>query len=424
MTDSDGMVNGVVDITNSLQNAILQAASGSTILLPAKHFLITKTIQIPRSITIKGVGDGITQIDFRAKKGALFFVKGVDGVLFQGLNISGKGLYSTSWQGSSNKNYERAILAYDVRNMKVIDCHITNFGKSAVTIFGGNNCDIKSNNIEGTHRFNTKLNLMDNYQFGIFIGVSPENGLNNITISNNEISFTTQGIISSQGKRGVHSRKIAFDENYIHDIIGQHGIYCSTSNTTIANNIIESIGLEGVKIQASHESLENEKIINNKINNCLNSQAINITEIHEGKNKITNVLVKNNDLEKCARGINLYGRLIDVRIVDNRIVDIEKEYAIYFRGFYMENILVDNIIIDNPMKEAIYISNDLHTKKIRFDNVTIRGRRSMTRPPIRVRQGNDIGFKKVDYRRNGKKVDKAIFISKNCRRIKMDAQYK
>ena len=392
-----GKGDGVADDTKAFQKAIFEAAAQKdTLFMPAGKYFISGTIEMPTNSVVFGVGENV-EIIFKAISMPLFRAIGQNHIVLSGMKLKGTGQYNRKWKGSFNRNMERCVYLENCKDVVVQNCSMTNFGKSGITVLGSSNVSILNNRIEGTHREGNALKVGDNYQFGIFLGVKTDcKVLRNINILNNDIGFTTQGIITSQGNNGVSSKEILLKNNYIHDVIGQHGIYCSTSNTSIINNKIERMGLEGIKIQAAHESLEKFEIVDNEILECLNSQAINITEIHEGVNSISDVKIRNNRIKFCARGVNLYGRLIDLEIDSLHIEKINKEYGIYIRGYEMDNVRLKNITISNPMKESIYVDNDDGSKNISFSNISILSKQDGG-VPVKVRKGSNIEFRNIKF---------------------------
>ncbi|MEY2828181.1 MAG: hypothetical protein RIQ33_39, partial [Bacteroidota bacterium] len=365
--------SGLCKNENASDNYKLQAIINNAIknnidaVFPKGIYKITKPLVIPNSINIiANANCSITQL---TENTPILVANSVSNVSIRNLILIGVGNY-TSLKKRAYSKHEIGIDFTNCTKIIIENSKFINFSYSAISISGGSNIKIQGNYIEGTHLKGTKLNKMDNYQFGICLTVTPiANKLTDIQISNNEICYTNQGIITSQGKTGLTS-KISISNNFIHHIIGQHGLYISTSNTTIENNKVEWAGLEGIKIQAAHCNLENIIIKKNNVKNCVNSQAFNITEINNGLNKITNVKLIDCSAYNCARGINLSGRLDNI-LIKNIIIDsTSKQYGLCIQTEMANNILFDSIKIKRTKQAPIFIVSK-QNQKIEFKNINI-----------------------------------------------------
>jgi parallel beta-helix repeat protein len=385
-----------------LQNIINQAiTSNKPATLPSGKFIISKPLVINQNIIITANPNcSITQSSINTQ---IFIAKNLTKINISNINFYGCGLYNSKRKGSTSI-MDRGIDLYGCENVTIENCKFYNIPFTAIYITGGKNITIENNYIEGTHLKGTKLKMLDNYQFGINLSVLDKfNSLENITITNNEICYTNQGIITSQGKTGT-ALQIVIANNFIHHIIGQHGLYISTSNTTIENNKVEWAGLEGIKIQAAHCNLENIIIKKNNVKNCVNSQAFNITEINNGLNKITNVKLIDCSAYNCARGINLSGRLDNILIKNITIDSTSKQYGLCIQTEMANNILFDSIKIKRTKQAPIFIVSK-QNQKIEFKNININSKNS---PSIDIKSGDNLMFENIFV--NSKMIDIKNFI--------------
>jgi len=420
--DFGAIGDGRHDSTKAFQIALQKAsAKKDTVYIPKGKYVINRTLKVLSNTVIVGETDGV-ELFFVGATGVLFRSVHQENITIKNITISGRGRYSSAMSNSTGESKERGIYFTGCSNILVENCRIINFGQSGVAIIGGKHIGIFGNNVEGTHLQSVPLKKGDNYQFGVYIGVSVTSRiLEDIIVDGNEISYVCQGIITSQGANDYDAVGVVLSNNFIHDVIGQHGVYCSTSNTMIKGNRIVGMGLEGVKVQASHESLRNIDIVGNSVLDCFGSQAFNITEIHEGKNSISNVIMRNNTAKGCARGLNLYGRLISCMVDGFQLEDVTKEYGIYVRGFSMKDLVLKNIQIKNVKKEAIYIDNDAATQNIFIEKVIIQ-RRKLSRnfAPIKIINGSNISFIHVSC--NGESDAEVYSIAKNCKMVRLEGK--
>lgn len=387
-----------------LQNAILNLKMGDTLVLPSGVFKIGGKVLLKSDCHIKGSNTILEQIDDNKE---LFYGDQVENVSISNITFVGSGNYSPKWKNTES-HLDRAINLFSSRNIVIQKCKFLNHALASIFILGCDNVVVNSNIIEGTHNFSSSLKRIDNYQFGIVITNTIKGALydlNNISITNNTIKFVNQGIITTPAD-GAQAKNILIENNKIHDIIGQHGIYAETSNTKILNNEIWNIGLEGIKIQASYKSIKHVLIKGNFIHDGY-SQGINITEISNGRCFIDDTKIITNRVTNCGRGLNVSGFVKSLYIDNLKINGTTSQYGIILRVSAGSLVEMNNVTISDPFTEGIFLNT---SGKIRFSNLEIlySKKKSATSKAIKIIKGNKILFKNVNI--VGYKGDKAIQI--------------
>lgn len=394
----------LVSRSNDIQDRINSGVD--TIIFTQGKYYLKAPLVLRSNQVIQGEGE-VTIIPLY-NNSSIFVGRGIKNVKILDLELVGQGNYNPDWSGSSGKK-ERLVTLNSCTNVTLQNLYLINFGQAGIDIINGQDISIISNIIEGSHRNGARLERKNNFQFGISLAVSKNNPiLNRIDIINNDISYTTQGIISSQSIFSDASNNITISDNDIHDIIGQHGIYLSTSNTSVINNEISNCGLEGIKIQASGSDINNCFVKNNIVKNCVHSQAYNITDITKGKHLINSVVFSNNVAVNCGRGLSIQGMVSNIDI-DSMLIDgTTKQYGVYIKGDGLSNVSLRNVTINNAEHYDVLL-NLKNEKNVNFDNLNIKNVKPRDHS-IKIINGENISFNKTKVERP---VSKYILSSKS-----------
>lgn len=345
-------------------NKYISNSRHDTITIPPGYYEIYSPIFLKSNIYIIGQHSKIKQL---TKNSPVFYGKDVHNITLVGLSIIGPGNFENFWTNAESHK-ERGIILENCDNINILRTEVINFGQCGISCIGGNNISIIENRIEGTHRFKSKINQGDNFQFGISItsayGLIP----GQFTIKRNDISFVCQGIVTSQGNN-ITSDSILIANNKIHNIIGQHGIYCSSSNTIIVSNNIDKIGLDGIKIQASRSTINNVVIDHNVIRNCKNSHGILVASVTKSKEFVHNIKISNNYIKNVSRGLSLVGNLSSILVDSTEIDSVLYQNPVYVKSEFSNDIKIKNTSIGYSLKEPVLIINK---NEFRFD-ISIEG---------------------------------------------------
>ena len=210
-------------------------------------------------------------------------------------------------------------------------------------------------------------------------GVLVDGAASRITISNCEVSRTSQGIITS-----IQSSNVSVQGNRVHDITGQHGFYLQTGRRLSAvGNTVYSCALIGIKVQQNSVAtaeLREVVVANNVISGC-GSHGIYVGSVDPaythllrdisvtgniitdtGEDGITlngvhHAVVANNLARTVTRhGVGLRN-CADVSVHGN-MLDTLGHTGIYLQtGGSMNRIRVEGNIINNPAGAAASTTN-------------------------------------------------------------------
>jgi len=417
VVDFGAKTNDKIDDTRAIQKAVnFTASNGQTLILAKGEYLVSSPIIIPSQSKIIGENGAKLTQTITAKP--VMLANSVKNIIISNLTVMGTGQYSNKWTSSEGRK-DRGIQLVNCENIEIKHCRFLNNALSGIHIVGGRKINIDSNYVEGTHRFSTPLNSGENYQFGIALTTSQNSlFLDDIRVANNEVCYTNQGIVTSQGAK-LQSSQIKINNNKIHDVIGQHGVYTSTSNTEIYYNTVHRSGLEGIKVQAAHCDLKNISIIGNEVFDCTQSQAFNITEIKDGKYQIKNVEIRDCSASNSARGINLHGNISGLTIDNFLVTKTTNQHGIYMSGSGMNDIKISNTILKDIKGYDILIDIE-REHEIDFSNIQILSSaiKSEKYHSIYIVKGENISFNQIDI--NKKTSRKAI----NCKTVRSKVRFK
>jgi len=138
---------------------------------------------------------------------------------------------------------------------------LEDFSYTAIRFQGNTNCSAVYNKVKGPGA--PVLTPVTTYQC---YGILADSGCSIVTISNNEISASAQGIRLEQ------IANFSVNSNIISGIIGQHGVYAGAglSKGTVSYNIINTVSLTGIKFQTQNGFPNNSGItvIGNEVFNA------------------------------------------------------------------------------------------------------------------------------------------------------------
>jgi hypothetical protein len=236
VSDYGAVGNGSTDDRVAI-NAALAAAGAATgggvVLLSGTH-LVTDTLTVPANVTLDGTRGTLTM---NASLKVLISVA-ASHVVIRDVTATGKG---SDWVNSAAVYDAAAVrISGSTTDVTIEGCNFTNFAGAGVRI-------------ENTAR---KVYIRDNVIVGpgappitgsaanFSGGVCFPNEGTEIEITHNEISQYSQGI----GAGDLTNVRII--GNWIHDIVGQHGMYLGVcTSVVITDNLVTNTVLQGIKLQ-------------------------------------------------------------------------------------------------------------------------------------------------------------------------------
>lgn len=251
---------------------------------------------------------GVNIQQFTANK-RIFFADNKDNVWIaaNGAVLYGEGTWSAGWTGNSG-HADRGIELINCTRSGIIKPNVKNMASGGISIIGGDRLFIDSPLIEGTHTYSTVLPASSNFQNGLYLKHdSIEGNITNLSIASPTISGVAQGILI-EGYGGLVQTDdmiINILNPIIHDIPGQHGIYCQVGKVNIPSANIDDCELDGIKIQDNGTvNPADVNIPDFNISNC-GSHAIEVQAAAAG-GSVT--FVKGNGVARgCSRGLGING---------------------------------------------------------------------------------------------------------------------
>ena len=292
-------------------------SSSKKVVLPIqKVFSINGILQLRDQQTLNGNGATIIQLK---KNTPIISIKNTKTVIVENLTLIGKG---DDYQPSSSSE-SVGIDCWGARDAIIRNNTLKKFSNIAIKGLR----QINGISVSGNKIIGTGVNQPEFYQkdlMGITLGGK------NISISKNEITLTSQGIMIAEG-----SDSITITNNKIYNLPLEHGVYVDTSckNILISKNEISDVGGTGIKIQNRNldgNFSENIQIIDNLICNTKIGDGILVYN-SEGKKLFAKiVLIRNNILNGIGQhGINIRETL-HANVLFNQISNV-KYSGIYLR---------------------------------------------------------------------------------------------
>lgn len=279
-------------------------------------------------------------------------------IIANGALLFGKGLWNFS---TSNSYKDRVVQFINCVNSGIDSAIIKNAANAGVFIEACRNIRCTNLIIEGTHTHGRPIESPDpdrepNFQSGIFIQHSQENGNSNDIFCTFDISGTAQGVLVESHESydgGGENIKL---NGLIHDIPGQHGIYTQSGGVSV-DITARNIALSACKLQVK-ESFH-LKNFNIKINaNNIGSHAFEIQNgsdiINELSGTISNVIA-DITASNVGRGVVINNCVKNVKI--RAVIENSSQYGCFIKGQYLDGIDMDittnksnrhGVLIDAP----------------------------------------------------------------------------
>ncbi len=339
---------GIIDV-----NDVATIVNGNTLIEGNSNLVIRQTVDAKR----------------------ILYAKGLDNIHIRNLNLYGEGTYP-----GTSSTARTGIYLDACTNIEISNCWLRNFGNFGIDVVSSIYINIHDNKVEGTHLYSTPIAPLGNYQFGISTSNSDE-----ILIHHNDISGTAQGIVS----QGTTVTNISIHGNHIHDIPGQHGIYNTSSYTTVENNVIHDCNSVGIKqVDSSVQDAKSVLISGNVIYDV--GQGILIGSQNTYLAKRFSVI--GNNISDCrTSGIVVTSALSDSIISNNVITDCVAGYGIDFSvDGLTNNVDITGNVLKNIGWTGIMISGSPFNIRLIGNNVTNANTVSGSYYGIKVLNGTNI----------------------------------
>ena len=252
--------DGVADDTLAIQAALTRyryVTFGDS----SDFYNISSAIVVPDNTTLKGNWSRAKQLTDNTE---IFNVENKVGISITNFDFIGKG---TDYIDSDGARGAAVYGGVGGGRITVNYNKFTGFTYTSARFKSQANCSFVGNVVVGPD-----ATVVTSSSVGRIYGVLFDSGCSFGVISHNIIS---QG---AQGMRLEQSNNLSVSDNVIHNILGQHAVYCGSNmqEIVISNNIIFDTRLQGIKVQAQDASgadNENISIIGNTLRNCTD-QAI------------------------------------------------------------------------------------------------------------------------------------------------------
>lgn len=311
LSNFDDAVAGAVQ----LQNAINAASAVDQDLVIDQSLTLNASVTVPAGLRVRGAGGVITQ---NANLTPIFVCSGVGYRDFRHVQCRGK---QTDYINNSTVYGAAAILITAGASASVDRCELLNFAGAGVRLtVGASDCRITRTTITGAGAgFITPIT--DNYGGGVVV----DNDIKRWTVSGCDISQAAQGVVTGDGLEDVF-----ITDNYIHDIIGQHGAYVESVNGLVfAGNIIKRCALLGMKVQIGTTAAPDAVsfVISSNAISSVGAQGILITNPVGGAPRFRDFVISGNTIKNATPGGNAGIRLdnaIGAIVADNVITGMER----------------------------------------------------------------------------------------------------
>lgn len=301
---------GSGDDFTAINNAQIYVASvGGSLDFSGVDHSISDVINLTSNITINM--DSSASITQTTIDKGVFWANAQDRVWINARRgqLVGEGTWSAGWTGNSGHD-DRVVQFTNCTRSGISGVVIKNGANAGISIVAGDQISIIDNIIEGTNT----VPASGNFQNGMYIKHdSVEGGITNLNILGNDVSLTAQGILVEgfNGYTSVGSISTNINNNIIHDIPGQHGIYCQVGKVNINGNNIDNCNLDGIKVQDNSAVNPNDvNIIGFNISNC-GSAAVELqaSALNGGVDGVMLQGVARN----CQRGLSINDHVTNVK---------------------------------------------------------------------------------------------------------------
>ena len=362
---------GARDATTALQSVLNTVASGDAIYLPPNvHFTISDALTCrTANVTVFGAGRSSLIEQITADTPA-FSATSLANLTFRDFTVYGPGIWSSGWTGNEGHD-ERGIYATHCTGLRIERVWARNFGHSGIALRGTCSGTILDCAVEGTNLLGTALPASSNFQNGVYITYGPSNeGWGDIRILSPDVSECGQGILIERGT-AAPTGAVLIATPYLHDIPGQHGVYCQAGKVTVTGGLCEDIELDAVKVQTGTSATATiESVVISGVNaiDC-RGNAFEVAGLDDTY-AIRNVTIDGCSARGCDRILSIVG-LVDGVTATVRGGDTEGHgvYIADSSALVPKNVTV-TVDADTIDRHGVYVSSDGATNIRVFPNLT------------------------------------------------------
>lgn len=355
--DFGAIGNGIANDTAAIQKA-LDAGLNVTFGSAADTYNIDNTLTL-RSGHLLDLGGATVKQTVDQK--VMFNAASKDNVTIRGGRFVGK---SEATFFNNPNSQAICIYANGATDLLVTENRFENFWYSPLyTGFGATGVEFSKNSVKGPG--SAVLGVDENFRncTGATIGG------NNARVIGNEIYFTAQGLIVTQG-----SSNVVVADNVIHDMVNEHGMYVDTGvkGVTITGNVVRQTGIHGtgVKVQC-YDSYgvqpENIVISGNSVSNT-GSDGILVINLSGPSLFTTGVSITGNTVYQAgqhgidvryARGCTVSGNSIEQTV--SNAVYVSKCSVLDVIGNSIRITGSHGIFDDGTSSDVAYVNNIINT---------------------------------------------------------------
>lgn len=241
--DFGAVGNGVADDTAALQ-AMFSASKYVNLGGPAYSYKVSGAITLQSGTIIVGGFATITQI---TNLTSIFNIVGRTDITITEVNFVGVGTdYAES---DSNPSATAVYSNTGEARIQIIGNKFTNFAYAAVRFKDATDIQFCNNIVVGV---TVPVPGVSGRSYGFLADYDCER----VLVSGNTISRGGQGL------RIESASNVRVSDNYIYDIIGQHGMYFGSNmqNLAVTGNNIKGVGLIGIKLQSQNDTVNSNNI--------------------------------------------------------------------------------------------------------------------------------------------------------------------
>ena len=239
------------------------------------------------------------------------------------------------------------------KDIKIHDNKLKNsWYDTGIAIFGGcvNDYIINSDTTKNVDVYGNEISYVGLTEFGKYAsriegeGIELDNGTTSCDIYHNEIHHCMTGVNADDG-----STDYSINDNNIHDCDDGISLYpkFNMSNT-------------GILINNQYYICKDVSVVRNKISNVAN---IGISLLHGSVNDVISMRIKDNIIDGCKDGLNLYEAHYDS--AGNLITTGLPSVNDVTSGL-IDNLIVDGNVVRNASKYALNVGKILHGSNIRI----------------------------------------------------------
>lgn len=261
--DFGAVGNGIADDTAALQ-ALATASKYINLGGSAYSYKVSGTITLQSGTTIIG---GFATITQTANLTSIFNIVGRTDIAITEVNFVGVG---TDYAESDANPSATAVYSNSGEaRIQIIGNKFTNFSYASVRFKAATDIQFCNNIVVGVDTPTITAGVS-----GRSYGFLADTGCDRVLVSGNTVSKGGQGLrIESTSNARV-------SDNYIYNIIGQHGMYFGSNiqNLAVTGNNVKSTSLIGIKVQAQNTTVNSNNIaITGNTITSTGDQGINFT---------------------------------------------------------------------------------------------------------------------------------------------------